>query len=291
MALEFLYSQDDIPSLVANLYDNGYYLSRSAGSYKDQPLSYADVVSALGVNLLLPGSKVYQVGKGEHKYIMQLISCGKYSHPCYVGKHGRIAGCLSPSIQSEIESEAGNLQKIMRAYLKKNGSFLRYNANSRMSCFFLKNYEKLEKNYLQNPFPEHTCRGVIRILSRSTQVMLFIEKLEKTSQYFPAIESGCITVTKYWADHNVSDICLEFLCDHTSFSISDLRRMILWISDNRKSAVCNQKLQMFAESPPMSVNSVSENQPSITIFIDNPWKCWINNDSDYSGRPIILWPE
>jgi len=288
MALEFLYAENDIPSFISTLYDNKYYLSRSAGLYKDQPLSYSDAASALRTDLQLPGTKVYWVGKGDQIHLLQLTSCGKQSHPCYAGKQGRIAGFLSSETQPETASESSNLLKIMKHYLKGNGSFRRYNGNARMSCYFLTNYNKLDEAYLHKPFPDHICRGVMRVLCDETHKTDIIPKLDKAPEKYPAIEKNKMIVNENWANHDISEILFDFLCDRNLFSAADLQNLILWLSDGQKSVMYNQKLQMIAESPPMSFKNFPE-EAQIVIFIDNPWQCWINHEDEYTGRPIALW--
>lgn len=289
MALEFLYAENDVPSLISALYDSEYYLSQSVGIYKDLPLSQIDAITALKTDLVLPGFTVYWVGRGENNQLLQFKSCGKQSHPSYVGKQGRVAGYLSISTRAEPSDEAAKLLKMMRQYLRKNGLFRRYNGSARMSCYYLPNYSQLEENYLQRPFPEYVCRGTIRVICESDQVAGFIEKLEQISKCYPAIENGNVFANGY-RGNKMSVICFEFLCNHKLFSFSDLMQMIQWISENKKSAVCNQKLQMIAESPPMSIKNHLGIQASIVIFIDNPWQCWIDCESEYSGKTTILWP-
>lgn len=291
MSMEFLYASEDIPALVEHLYDNGFFLARSAGENKGMPLSCSEAESSLDTDLFFPGSKVYWIGNEKSSHLLQFISCGKRSEPCYVGKQGREAGFLSTKPQTETDGDSTSLQKLMRKYLKKYGIFQRYNASARMSCFFLPNYRLKEARYLQNPYPDHICLGTGRVVCYRHKSVEIIKKLETISSGFPAIQNCSLNLRDYWVNEDLDDIRFTFLCDRNLFTYFDFQRLIRWLSDNQKSVVANQKLQMFGESLPMSLVNEQADQPHMIVFLDNPWQCWLNHERDYSGKPTILWPE
>lgn len=291
MAIEFLYASEDIPSLVTYLYDNGFFLSRSAGIYRDKPLSSTEAESSLDSDLYFPGTKVYWIGNEKSNHLLQFVPCGKQCDPCYVGKQGRAAGFLSTKSQVNTDSDSVILQKLMRQYLKKHGIFQRYNGNARMNCFFLPNYRLKEERYLQNPYPDYLCLGTGRVICYRQKSVEIINKLESISIHFSAIQNCSLNIRDYWVNKDLEDIRFAFLCDHNLFTYLDFQRLIRWLSDNQKSVVANQKLQMFGESPPMSLVNAQANQPHMIVFLDNPWQCWLNHERDYSGKPTILWPE
>ncbi len=291
MALEFLYALEDIPSLVFFLYENGYYISKGKDLQSNRLLTPNDAISALSTDLLLPGSKVYWIGQGEQRFVLQFISCGNQSHPCCLGREGRAAALLSSRSQSGLKESADKLQKILRGYLKKNGSFLPYNGKARMSCYFLHNYLALEEDYLCTPFNDPICRGVIRVLCSQMQVNTVTENLGRIAKQYPAIVPGRMHIFTNWGNHEVADICFEFLCDRSNFSFSDLHNLIRWLSGNRKSEASNQKLRMMANCPPMRSLPSHVEQPIITVFIENPWQSWLGSEEHYSGKLVTLWPE
>lgn len=291
MAIEFLYASEDIPTLLGPVYENGFFFSRSAGMYRDKPLSSVEAESLLDSDLFFPGSKVYWIGNEKSSHLLQFVSCGKQSEPCYVGKRGREAGFLSTISQANMDCDSVRLQKLMRKYLKKHGAFQPYNGASRMSCFFLPNYKLKEEQYLQNPYPDALCLGTGRVICYRKKSVEIINKLETISIHFPAIQNCSLYIRDYWANKDLEDIRFAFLCDHNLFKYLDFQRLIRWLSDNQKSVIANQKLQMFGESPPMSLDNAQADQPHMIVFLDNPWQCWLNHERDYSGKPTILWPE
>lgn len=291
MSIEFLYAAEDIPDLVDYLYDNGFFFARSAGIYKGKPLSPSQAESSLESDLFFPGSKVYWIGNEKSGQLLQFVSCGKQSEPYYVGKRGRDAGFLSTRPHSDMDFDAILLLKSMRKYLKKHATFQRYNGDARMNCYFLPYYRLKEERYLQNPYPDYLCLGTGRVICYSHQKMEMIKKLETVSSCFPAIQNFIPIMRDYWVNTDLSDIRFTFLCDHNNFSFFDFQRLIRWLSDNKKSVVANQKLQMFGESPPMPLAKVQMEQPHIMVFLDNPWQCWINYEHEYSGKSIVLRPD
>lgn len=290
MALEFVYSMEDIPNFVGYLYDNHYYLSRGAGLYKGKILSEIDANSALSSDLLFSGTKMYWVGNKKKSRIMQFSSCGKESHPRYLGKQGRSVGLFSQSGEIEDKSEALVLQKSVRAYFRKNGSFRPYNEIARMSCFFLRNYIELDERYALKPLPNNICHGAIRILCIKSQTEYYTNKINDVLHGFQGVDPDNLLVHKYWGEHQLTEICADFLCNRDCFLLSDLEQMIRTISDNNKAVIMNQKLHMLAKSVPNSSSCSSVDAPIISIQIDNPWECWLNREDEYSGKPINIWP-
>lgn len=290
MAIEFLYAKDDVLSFIKNLYDQGYHLAKKSNSGEAVSLTQADAVSALTTDLFFPGSAVYWIEDRNKNSIVQLIACEKQSDPFYVGKQGRMAGYLSSLAQNEQKDAADQVNKVIQTYLKKHGTFRNYNPNARMSCYFLPSYLQMDADYCSAPLPDHICQGGLKILCKKDLADIFLNKLSNLHNYHSAVQSTACHISEYWEDRTFSIICCGFLCDRNRFLNEDLQKMIRWISDDKKAIFFNQKLRMIAEAPYEATSRQQSMDFKITIFIDNPWRCWIGKEESYSGKPTILWP-
>jgi hypothetical protein len=291
MAIEFLYSKEDVPSFVENLYSQHYYLAREVKPRQDLILTQVDATAMLITDLFFPGSRRYWIGDSAHSHILQMDSCGKQSHPAYVGKQGRIAGLLSLYFQPEHKESAQDIHKIVKTYLRKHGTYRNYNPGVRMSCYFLPSYAQLDDAYRNEPHPSHICPGGLQILCLKDQTEVFLDKVHSLSDFHPSIQCKAQYVSDYGEDHSSANICLDFLCDRSCFAFGDFQKMIRWISGNQKAVVHNQKLRMIAESAPDRSMIIHPMDIKIKVYIDNPWQCWVGQEETYSGKPVILWPD
>lgn len=231
MALRFLQAKEDVIAFVDFLYDQGYCIARSGGVLEGILLDRQSARDALISDLVIgtAGSCYWIITMiGDHAYIiLELESCGGWSHPRCTDRMCRYSGCISHCYGREKTEQGEALLKDIKKFFKKEKYVFQHCQRLGRECsFFGPNYQKLDEEYAQNPEPTWLCPGYVRIVCPQRHVDAVRALMEQVLSQYPAITPDA-PVCKAARDHKEHrEVYISFLCDRRAFGIEELTELV-----------------------------------------------------------------
>lgn len=233
MALKFLQAEGDVVEFIDFLYNQNCCIARSGGILEGVLLDKQSCKDALISDLTISMRGVqYWVVANNRSIILDMVSCGRESHPRYLGRIARYPGIISHCYGREKTARGEELLKDIEKYFKQKNY-------TRKSCqklggersFFGPHYKKLDEQYALQPEPNWLCPGYVRISCPRDCLAVARGRMEQVLGQYPAITPSS-PVCKYARDHKENiEVYIGFLCDRRVFGLQELIRLVDHLGD------------------------------------------------------------
>lgn len=231
MVIRFLQAKEDIHAFVDFLYEHGCVLSRSGGPLEgvilDRRAAKDSLVSDLSVSMRGAGYWIIITTEDRAYIVLDMLSCGRESHPRCTDRMCRYPGIISHCYGRE-KTEQGEvlLKEIKKFFKKEKYVFQRCQRLGRECSFFGPHYQKLDEKYKQNPEPTWLCPGHIRIVCATEYLDTVTRRMEEVIAHYPAITYG-VPVRKHARDHkDHMEVYMSFLCDRRQLGLRELVELV-----------------------------------------------------------------
>lgn len=231
MAIRFLQAKEDIHAFVDFLYEQGCVLSRSGGPLEgvilDRQAAEDSLVSDLSVSMRGSGYWIITTVKAQAYIILDMLSCGRESHPRCMDRMGRYSGYISHCCGMEKTEQGEALLKEIKKFFKKEKYVFQHCQRLGSECsYFGPHYQKLDGEYAQNPEPTWLCPGYIRIVCALEYLDTVMLQMETVIAQHTAITYSA-PVCKHARDHkDHMEVYMCFLCDRRQFGIQELTELV-----------------------------------------------------------------
>ena len=231
MALRFLQAKEDVIAFVDFLYDQGYCIARSGGPLEGILLDRSSASDALTSDLVIgtAGGCYWIVTMIEDRayIILELESCGGWSHPRCTDRMCRYSGHISHCYGREKTEQGEALLKDIKKFFQKEKYVFQHCQRFGRECsFFGPHYQKLDEEYAQNPEPTWLCPGYIRIVCGPQHVDTVTERMETLLPQYPAIRSNPPVCKAARDKKDQKEVYISFLCDRREFGIEELTELV-----------------------------------------------------------------
>ena len=280
MALKFLQAEDDIIEFVDFLYNQNYCLARSGGMLEGILLDKQAAKDALisDLTISMRGVQYWIIADAQH-IILDMISCGRESHPRCMDRMARYSGYISHCYGRE-KTEQGEalLKEIKKFFQKEKYVFQHCQRFGRECTFFGPHYQKVDEEYANNPEPTWLCHGYIRVVCAPECMDTVMQRMEAVVAQQTAITYSA-PVCKHARDQKDHlEVYMSFLCDRRQFDIQDLTELVDCLGYAPGRALAHKEKRY------IKVDTSYRNRKYLDVkwnaygYVENEWKGFGNFD-------------
>lgn len=281
MALKFLQTKEDAVAFVDFLYDMNYCIARSGGKLEGFLLDKQAAKDALTSDLTISMRGVqYWIIADAQYIILDMLSCGRESHPRCTDRMARYPGIISRCYGREKTEQGEALLKEIKKFFKKEKYVFQHCQRLGRECsFFGPHYQKLDEEYAQNPEPTWLCPGYIRIVCAPEYLDTVMQRMEAVIAQYTAITYSA-PVCKHARDHkDHMEVYMSFRCDRRQFGTQELTELVDRLGYAPGRALAQQEKRYIKADTTYRNRKYLDVKWNAYGYVENEWKGFGNFDN------------